>query len=156
MSLNPSNLIAARANLGKTMFPNLARHNPSEKDKQEIDDVCIKELETAGIKVINREFLREMNGEVPTKIRGELSRRWVFQRAWYYWIAEGPGIPPDYAMKLHEAHGTEVRVDGHCGCPSPLEWFKGFAVGHYHVDTQEGLKALADTIKQIVLDAKVE
>ena len=34
--------------------------------------------------------------------------------------------------------------------PSPLEWFKGLAVGSYHVDSPEGLKALADTIKKIV------
>jgi adenosyl cobinamide kinase/adenosyl cobinamide phosphate guanylyltransferase len=40
-------------------------------------------------------------------------------------------------------------VDGHCGCPSPREWHHGFAVGLYHVDTQEALNALADTIRRV-------
>jgi hypothetical protein len=74
---------------------------------------------------------------------------WHFTRAWYYWSAEGPGIPCDIAEKLHATHGKQVRVAGHCGCPSPSEWFKGFAVGSYHIDTPEGLKALADVIRSI-------
>jgi hypothetical protein len=53
------------------------------------------------------------------------------------------------AERLHATHGTQVRVDGHCGCPSPREWFKGFGVGHYHVDTPAGLKALADAIRSV-------
>jgi hypothetical protein len=43
-----------------------------------------------------------------------------------------------------------VRVEGHGGCPSPLEYCKGFAVGLYHVDTQKGLNALAQVIKNIL------
>jgi hypothetical protein len=53
-------------------------------------------------------------------------------------------------MKLYETNKKDVRVAGHCGCPSPLEWYKGLAVGNYHVDSPEGLKALADTIKGLV------
>ena len=49
-----------------------------------------------------------------------------------------------------------MRVEGHCGCPSPLEYNKGFAVGLYHVDTPEGLKALADTIKQVAKDSDLK
>ena len=104
------------------------------------------------------ESFRQVSGgsqfrEVPTKIIGSL-HRWTFRRAWYYWTAEGPGIPPSYANELYKTHGTQVRVDGDCGCPSPLKIFKGFAVGDYHVDTQEGLIALADTIRKIIEEAK--
>ena len=106
------------------------------------------ELEQAGIKPLSYEFIRK-KGEVPTSIIGQLGG-WSFERAWYYWVAKGPGIPPDVAEELHATHGQVVRVDGHCGCPSPLEWCKGFAVGSYHVDSQEGLNALAKTIQKII------
>jgi len=48
---------------------------------------------------------------------------------------------------------VHVRVAGHCS-PSPLEWFHGFAVGNYHVDTFTGLKALADIIRLVEKEAK--
>lgn len=110
------------------------------------------ELREAGITVHDFEWFRRSNREVKTSIFGEL-HGWSFKRAWVYWVAEGPGIPPEYANKIHETHGEEVRVDGHCGCPSPLEWFKGFGVGHYHIDTQEGLNELAKIIKSVYNDA---
>lgn len=113
------------------------------------DKACANELRLAGIKV---EYLPEVlrgEGEVKTIVVGEIGK-WSFERAWCYWIAKGPGIPPDIAAGLHARYGTEVRVDGHCGCPSPKEWFKGFAVGHYHVDTQDGLNALAEVIRGIL------
>ncbi len=118
----------------------------SDKDR-EIGD----ELRIVDIEVHEHEILRNQ-GEVKTSVRGSL-HGWCFSRAWTYWIARGPGIPPRYADELHEKHGQEVRVDGHCGCPSPKEWFKGFAVGHYHVDTQLGLKALANTIRRVAAEA---
>lgn len=93
-------------------------------------------------------LFRNSSGEVKTSITGFLYG-WKFERAWYYWTATGPGIPPDAAMKLHETHGKDVRVAGHCGCPSPLEWYKGMAVPNYHIDTPDGLKALADLIRSI-------
>ena len=116
--------------------------------RRDADNEIAAELEAAGIKVVKMpECFRDQH-EVHTNIIGELGG-WGFTRAWYYWIASGPGIPPDIAMKLHEKHGQEVRVDGHCGCPSPLEWHHGFAVGCYHVDSQEGLNALAEVIRSI-------
>lgn len=114
------------------------------------DDEIAAELAGAGIKVERYELLRN-SGEVKTSVIGSL-HKWSFNRAWYYWVAKGPGIPPVYADKLHEKWGKDVRVDGHCGCPSPKEWFKGFAVGHYHVDTQAGLNALADVIRKIIAE----
>lgn len=115
------------------------------------DNEIAAELEAAGIEVNKYEIFRD-RGEVKTAVMGSL-HGWGFTRAWYYWIADGPGIPPVYANELHEKHGNDVRVDGHCGCPSPKEWFKGFAVGRYHVDTQEGLNALADTIRRVVAES---
>ncbi len=134
---------------------NLATRTTDATKLTDLDEKCRAELVAAGIQVYEFDFLREMNGEVPAQVRGSLDPfGWGFRRAWRYWVAKGPGIPPSYAAVLHESHGTEVRVAGHCGCPSPLEWHKGFAVGMYHVDTAEGLKALADTIRQVADDAK--
>ena len=115
------------------------------------DDEIAAELSGAGIEVHRHEMFRDQ-GEVKTAVMGSLYR-WSFRRAWYYWMAEGPGIPPMYANILHEKFGQEVRVDGNAGCPSPKKCLKGFAVGHYHIDTQAGLNALADIIRRIVSEA---
>lgn len=134
-------------------FPNKAG------DHAETDDILRAELKAAGIQTYQEAegqppeylatILRSQSGEVKTSVMGTL-HGWTFKRAWYYWVAEGPGIDVDAAEALHATHGREVRVDGHCGCPSPSEWFKGLGCGHYHVDTPDGLKALADTLKQLV------
>ena len=113
------------------------------------DPVCTLELNHAGIPItVLPESLRA-RGEVTTRVVGFL-HGWAFERAWCYWVAKGPGLPFDVATDLHARHGNVVRVDGHCACPSPLEWFRGLGVGHYHVDTGEGLKALADAVKAVV------
>ena len=132
---------------------NVTDYFPNYAGRDDIDDNLIEELQFAGIEHFKMpEALRDNHPEMRTIIIGGLAS-WDFKRNWNYWIAKGPGIPPEYANKLHETHGQYVRVDGHCGCPSPLEWFKGFAVGHYHVDTLTGLKVLADTIRLIEEDA---
>ncbi len=126
---------------------------PNYAGRRDVDDALIRELNLAGIEHQKfPESYREHYGEVKTIIMGTLLG-WSFQRAWRYWIANGPGIPLDAANALHLTFGKEVRVDGHCGAPSPLEHFHGLAVGSYHIDTQSGLKALADTIKQVVEEA---
>jgi hypothetical protein len=56
-------------------------------------------------------------------------------------------------MKLYAMHGEVVRVEGGCSAPTPLEYNKGFGVGCYHVDTAEGLKALADTLSEVMKSA---
>lgn len=141
--LNPSN----RGNV----FPNLARSDQSPEMIAEVTAITDSELRQAGITVSDLRF--PVRGEVPTETYGSLSM-WGFERAWYYWVAKGPGLPVEVAERLHVTHGTVVRVDGHCGCPSPREWFKGFGVGCYHVDTQEGLNALADAIRSVYDPAK--
>lgn len=107
------------------------------------------ELEQSGLKILK--LPKAIEGEVPTHLIGYTEGRsgWSFHRAWRYYIAKGPGIPPDIAQAFHEEWGQQVRVDGHCGCPSPLDWFEGFAVGHYHIDTQEGLNAFVRLLQSI-------
>ncbi len=138
------------------MSPNIKKKIKMEKiylknlaGVQGCNDIVIAELTFADIK--HHVMPVKLSGEVPTNVIGYLDPSgWGFTRAWTYWVCKGPGIPPDIAEELHKTHGNYVRVAGHCGCPSPLEWYKGFAVGSYHVDTLEGLKALADTIKAII------
>lgn len=125
--------------------------NLSGKECCDVDKQVKLELETAGIRVVGVETSR--SNEVQANYLGEIYG-WIFERAWYYWIAKGPGIPPKYANDLHVAHGKSVRVNGSCECPSPFDRFKGFGIGCYHVDTQQGLNALADTIRKIVFEAR--
>lgn len=134
-------------------FPNKAG------DHADTDDILRAELKAAGIPTFQEaagedqdymaDTLRRMSGEVETSVVGVL-HGWEFKRAWRYWIAKGPGIEVEAAERLHAAHGRSVRVDGHCGCPSPGEWFHGLACDRYHVDDAAGLKALADTIRGLV------
>jgi hypothetical protein len=134
-------------------FPNKAG------DHADTDDILRAELKGAGIPTMQEaegkppeycaKLMRDMSGEVKTSVMGVL-HGWTFKRAWYYWMAEGPGIEVEAAEALHATHGQQVRVAGHCGCPSPREWYKGLGCGDYHVDTPDGLKALADTIKRLV------
>ena len=134
-------------------FPNYAGRN-------DVDELLIQELKDAGLGVTMYPECIYKKREVDSRVCGEINADdmprigWFFQRAWYYWVAKGPGVPPDYAEKLHKTHGHEVRVEGHCGCPSPLEYNKGFGVGSYHIDTSEGLKAFVDMLKQIMIDAQ--
>lgn len=106
------------------------------------------ELKEAGIRIIENPWRTEQS-EVNCGFEGVIEfdgGYWEFKRAWYYWVAKGPGIAPEDAMELHEKFGQVIRVDGHCGCPPPS---KSFATDSYHVDTQEGLNALAALIKKL-------
>lgn len=129
---------------------------PNYAGKVDKDEDIITELELAGIRLsrYSKSFPND-HSEMRTIVFGSLFQ-WEFSRSWCYWVATGPGIPPRYANELYEKYGQEVRVAGHCGCPSLLEWYRGFAVGYYHVDTQRGLIALADTIQKVMEDAKKE
>ncbi len=152
MSLSPSNAISKKMT-GRTPFPNVAGLGKTEPKR--VDVILADELSAAGIEVQTCELLRSTSGEPYTVVSGSLYR-WGFHRAWYYWIARGPGIPLEDAMALHAEHGTSVRVEGHCGCPSPLGYLHGFAVGSYHVDNAEGLTALAKTIQSVWHRADVD
>src|ERR1035437_2982969 len=148
MGLNPSNLMVEGIR-----FPNYAGRN-------DVDAELTKELEDAGLSVVMYPECAYKKREVDSRVCGQITADdmprigWWFERAWYYWTAKGPGIPPDYAEKLHGTHGQVVRVEGHCGCPSPLEYNKGFGTGSYHIDTPDGLKAFVNMLIQIMMDAK--
>lgn len=130
-------------------FGNLAgKHKNNDAD-------CENELLAAGINVMKMEMFRKSSGEVKTAVKGHLGY-WGFERSWTYWVANGPSLPPDVAMALHKKIGKEVRVEGHAGAPSPLTYCGGFGVGMYHIDSQEGLKALADAIKGVISKAPKE
>lgn len=132
-----------------TLKPVQRDHFPNYAGVKDIDDALASELEAAGIEVHRLGFLKNGKSEVDTEVVGDL-HGWGFRRAWRYWIAEGPGIELAAADRLHASHGRDVRVNGHCGCPTPRDQFKGLAVGSYHVDRPSGLKALADTIRDLV------
>ena len=145
MSLSPSNGISEQIT-GRKAFPNIA--GMGREDPGGTDALLAHELSVAGIPSTSfPECLRYKNE--PCSVTVGVLEGWLFQRAWYYWIVTGPGMPVEDAMRLHEVHGTSVRVEGHCGCPSPLEYRKGWPVTTYHVDNPEGLKALADAIRDV-------
>lgn len=130
---------------------NLARRVTDDAQEQaqifkEVDDFCAAELRSAFIKIESFEIFRgsKESGlrEVPTQHMG-VHCRWSFRRSWKYWVAEGPGIPPEHAEPFHQIWGHECRVEGDCAAPSPLEACEGFAVGMYHIDTQEALAHFA-------------
>lgn len=128
-------------------FPNKAG------DHEDTDNILEGELRVAGIHVEKNKVFRSSPREVVSSVIGTL-HGWCFTRNWVYWVCKGPGIEVKAAEKLHKEHGQTVRVDGHCGCPSPRDHFKGLACGNYHVDNQEGLNALADTIRMLVNSEK--
>jgi len=103
------------------------------------------ELDFAGVDVVDLPI--ETLGEVKIRLIGKIDR-WVFTRAWRYWIVEGPGLPLEYAVPLDNKWGHDVRASGDCACRGPIFWEKGHPVSLYHVDTREGLMALADAIRQ--------
>lgn len=132
-------------------------------DHPETDKALTAELHAAGIKTLQEmegyaesaaagtlaRVLRQNSGEVKTSVRG-LLYGWTFVRAGCYWVASGPGIQVADAQALHASHGSYVRVNGDARCPSPLEQFQGLACSLYHIDREEGLIALAGTIRGIV------
>lgn len=134
-------------------FPNKAGANDDN------DEVLRAELKAAGIPTFQEasnkppEYMTEiflsLSGEVKTSVRG-LLYGWEFTRCWYYWDAKGPGIDVDTAEALHKTHSMVVRVDGHCGSPEPRGAYHGLGVGHYHIDSPDGLLALANAIKSVV------
>lgn len=133
-------------------FPNKAG------DHTDTDDILTAELHAAGIETWQdhdgiesdtphlKAMFRNMTGEVKTSVWGML-HGWTFHRNWCYWVAKGPGLEIIAAKALNDCYGSVVRVDGFAGGRCPIQCFKGLACGLYHVDTPEGLKALANIIK---------
>lgn len=143
----------------RTTFPNKAG------DHADTDEILTAELNAAGIQTLEqlegplsdhiKMLFRKNSGEVKTSVIGHLLG-WSFIRNWRYWVCKGPGIPNHFAEQLHMTHGEDVRVDGFAGGEEPIKRFYGLGAWHYHVDTAEGLKALADMIKFVSEKAKNE
>ena len=106
-----------------------------------------RELEFAGVDVVDLPGGVTTRGEVEIRLIGKIDG-WGFTRAWRYWIVKGPGLPLEYAVPLDHKWGHDVRADGDCACRGAIFWGKGHPVNLYHVDTREGLKELADAIRQ--------
>jgi hypothetical protein len=126
--------------------------NLAGRDPETVDATCTSELMLANIPLMeDRPEILRSKGEVPSNVVGILGG-WTFERAWYYWIArwEPPAavtLTMKQAIRLHQKHGADIRVDGHCGCPEPNEWWPENGTPNlYHIDTQEGLIAFAKTI----------
>ena len=114
------------------------------------DTEIANELKEAGITAAYLpEAERKNQGEVQTVTYGFLYG-WTFRRAWYYWVAtakDGSAIPYEIAIRINDKIGRELRVDGYSGGKIPDR----YGVGSYHIDSQEALNVLADTIKKIQL-----
>ena len=106
-----------------------------------------RELEFAGVDVFDLPGGITTHGEVKIKLLGKIDS-WLFTRSWRYWVAEGPGLPLEYAVPLDNKWGHDVRVLGDATCRGAIFWGKGHPINLYHVDTREGLKELADAIRQ--------
>lgn len=82
------------------------------------DETISEELKKAGIDIIQK----KSTGEVPFNIAGKLGN-FTFGRAWYYWVVYG-NVPLDIADELYnnKIGKKDIRIAGHCGCPSPKQW----------------------------------
>lgn len=98
---------------------------------KECNEELIVELSNAGIDVVIHEENR--NSEPITNVTGEL-HGWVFERAWSYWAAKGPGFHGPIANLLSDRWRRVVRAQH---------------TGGYHIDTQAGLNALAACIMPV-------
>jgi hypothetical protein len=136
---------------------NLARRVDRENPvvDLEVQETVRKELIEAGIKINDMDFFIHDCGEVPTSIIGTQCM-WHFKRAWYYWVAKGPGIPMEKAEEFDKQWGKEVRADGDCACRGPKFWNEGFGTDCYHIDSQAGLNAFTQMLKEIHIPRKKE
>lgn len=120
------------------------------------NDQAIKELEEAGLQVFRYDDSYKADNECRLVVVGFLGP-WIFKRCWYYWAAEGPGINIEQAVTFNEKWGKEVRAAGFAGGIEDLyDYFNGFAVKSYHIDSQEGLNAFSALLKQIMQDAETK
>lgn len=84
-----------------------------------------RELERVGLKIIER--TEPLSAEVAQSVTGDLPG-FELHRNWCYWVVRGR-VPLDVAEELyaHPVGRTDIRVEGHCGCPAPeapwVEWF---------------------------------
>jgi hypothetical protein len=122
----------------------------------EADDYIRRELERSRVSAVEVEC---GSGEVPYSVIGRLGA-FVFTRGWSYWVVTGP-VPLIVAEELHAdpVGCTDIRAEGHCGCPPPAEWVSLIRPGGdsmaspesfittYHIDSEVGLRVFVDTLR---------
>ncbi len=93
----------------------------------ECDEHIRDELTRARISIVKGPRLA---GEVAATLQGKLGPI-NFQRAWTYWVAEGP-VPLELARELYAdpVGRTDIRSGGHCGCPHP----ESYGAQYYDAD----------------------
>jgi len=122
---------------------NLACNNPSLEQVEASNASVLEEMEQAGIIPVIHPS-RVTHSEVPTMFTGKAGNI-MFKRAWYYWVISGL-IPLATAEKLYNnpIGKKDVRVQGHCGCPPPIEWATKIdkTTGKFLVDDEEYARGL--------------
>lgn len=93
--------------------------------KADCDKYIIEELLKVGVMAV--QLPESDHPEVKSEYEGQLLG-WKFRRQWYYWSVSCEdileyGLDMKYASPLHALAGQEVRLAGHCGCPSPDDGF---------------------------------
>jgi hypothetical protein len=118
------------------------------------------ELEAAGIEVVSVGMSRD--AEVPASLVGKLGP-FTFTRGWRYWTVRGP-MPLAAAQEMYAdpVGVVAVRVAGNCTCPAPVApWIETRRdangdrypiVDSYDIDSPEGLRLFADTVRRHGLD----
>lgn len=122
-------------------------------ERYEAEACIVDELGQAGVPIAADP--RQLDHpEVKSAVIGRLGQ-FEFRRSWRYYVVGGP-VPLEVARRLHEhpVGRTDVRVAGHCGCPPPEPpWVETVAgrvcVTCYHVDSVEGLRLLADAVRDL-------
>jgi hypothetical protein len=84
------------------------------------------------------------HSEVPYTLEGRLVFQgltgFVFHRAWYYWMVTGDVPLPVAELLYKDPVGVkDIRVAGHCGCPSPSRVPYTYGVSWMHPSGKEGI-----------------
>ena len=127
-------------------IPGLERKVESqENDRPKLNAILRNELEYAGIRAVSGPLLD--HPEVFTNISGVMPG-WTFTRSWRYWVASSDtGLAMEHAEKLQAYMGHSARAGGDCACRGPGVWGEGGVMKGYHLDSQDGLNALAASIR---------
>ena len=119
--------------------------NLAGKTPEFVRHVFGRELEKAGVPIFSQPC---SSGEVMQDIVGVMEfaggQRVTFRRAWYYvMVSATQKVPQAVAAKLNKKWSAEVRVEGYAGGKEADQ-----DVDSWHVDTQEGLNALATMFRE--------
>lgn len=107
-----------------------------------VDSKISKELSEAKVGAVVHDF--PLGTEVKTSVTGKLGN-FEFTRAWYYWAVKGE-VPIKVAQELYEdpIGRKDVRVVGHCACPSPEEWVEHYDANGMRLSPKSQEKEILD------------